>query len=78
MGRGLIPGVGGMTAASAVALSRGSRGQGSRRRSQPRVRMARASARRAPARRAASRKLKFGSPAWQKKYKVGAFAKRRR
>lgn len=33
----------------------------------------------APARaRAGARKLKFGSPAWQKKYRVGAFAKRRK
>lgn len=28
--------------------------------------------------RAGARKLKFGSPAWQKKYRVGAFSKKRR
>jgi hypothetical protein len=27
--------------------------------------------------RKAARKLKFGSPAWQKKYKVGKFAKKK-
>jgi hypothetical protein len=60
-----------MTPASRVALSRGTRTSGPRRR--------RASNRAAPKRRRSSarkrngRKMKFGSPAWQKKYKVGKY-----
>jgi len=71
MGQGFIPGVAHMAAASRVALSRGRAGPKRRRRKASKV------ARRT--RRAkGSRKMKFGSPAWQKKYKVGRFAKRRR
>lgn len=75
-----------MTPASQRALF-----SGGPRRAAGRSRRARASAparRRAPARaragvgarraRAGGRKLKFGSPAWQKKYRVGAYAKRRK
>jgi len=61
-----------MAPASRVALSKGTRTSGPRRR--------RASNRAAPRRRKASarkrnggRKMKFGSPAWQKKYKVGKY-----
>jgi hypothetical protein len=46
-----------------------------RRRKARKSRGVRASSRR---RNGSGRKLKFGSPAWQRKYRVGKFAKRRR
>jgi len=74
MGIGLIPGRATMTPASNAQISRGSRRPGRRRRKKTRAK-GRA---RAPRRAKRSRKMKFGSPAWQKKYKVGRFAKKRR
>lgn len=78
MGVGLIPGRATMTPASnaqiamraprrATRRARSSSATGS-------VRRRKQGAKRA----AAGRKMKFGSPAWQKKYKVGRFAKKRR
>lgn len=71
-----------MTAASRRALMPGrsaTRSNGRRsRRSAPRTtRRARSSSRPSARRASSGRKLKFGSPAWQKKYRVGKFAKRR-
>ena len=64
-----------MTPASRAALfPRGSSGGG--RRAKRRKRKAGSSATRS--RRKGSRKLKFGSPAWQKKYSVGKFSKKRK
>lgn len=65
-----------MTPASRIALTQGVRngnGNGTRRRR----RKAKAAAAPRRARKAkGSRKMKFGSPAWQKKYRVGKFAKK--
>lgn len=75
MGQGFIPGTASMTPASRVALARGTRTRSSGRR----PRRAAKQARRASPRRARrAGRMKFGSPAWQKKYRVGAFAKKRR
>lgn len=75
MGQGFIPGTASMTPASRVALARGTRGT---RASGRRPRRTAKQARRASPRRARAGRMKFGSPAWQKKYRVGAFAKKRR
>lgn len=84
MGSLIVPpggfaGVAQMTPASRQALSpmgraavRSSRRQGVKVGSVRRRRKTRAKGKRS------GRKMKFGSPAWQKKYKVGKFAKRRR
>lgn len=62
-----------MTPASRAALRGvGARANGPRRRKR-RTKKAKASARR----RSGGRKMKFGSPAWQKKYRVGRFAKKK-
>lgn len=63
-----------MTPASQRALfpSRGGGNGGTRRR-----RAKKSPKRAAKARRGTGRKMKFGSPAWQKKYKVGRFAKKK-
>lgn len=66
-----------MTPASRAALAGGVRRAPSRRRTKKKRA---SSARRSSSRkRGTSRKskLKFGSPAWQKKYRVGKFAKKR-
>lgn len=65
-----------MTAASRRALFP----SGSGRATTGRRRRTKSSSRRRMRTRAKSggRKLKFGSPAWQRKYKVGKFAKKRR
>ena len=68
-----------MTPASRAMLSRGStrtaRAGGRRRR---RKGSTKAKGRVRARARSTGRKIKFGSPAWQKKYRVGAFAKRRK
>ena len=68
-----------MTPASRAALSRGgaSRGSSSRRRRRKSGRV-KAKRGRSAKRRASGRKMKFGSPAWQRKYRVGKFAKGRK
>lgn len=65
-----------MTPASRASWFRPGRssGSGKRRSSKSGRRKTKTSARR---KRASTRKLKFGSPGWQKKYKVGRFAKKR-
>lgn len=63
-----------MTPASKAALARGVTGMRQVRRKR-RVKRAAGKVRRA--KRSGGRKMKFGSPAWQKKYRVGKFAKRR-
>jgi len=62
-----------MTPASRLALTRGT----TRTAASPRRKRRRASKAAAPKRRAkaSGRKMKFGSPAWQKKYKVGKYRK---
>lgn len=66
-----------MTPASRIALTQGApRAAGSRRRRRAKTKKAKM-ARRAK-RVSRGRKMKFGSPAWQRKYKVGRFAKKRR
>jgi hypothetical protein len=68
-----------MTPASKAALTgvRGvTRGSGRRRRRKVKAKGRRRSTR--AKRSSGGRKMKFGSPAWQKKYRVGKFAKRRR
>lgn len=73
-----------MTVASRAALSRGgsSRGPSRSRRRKGRKTKARRpiSAKRSTRRtkRGGGRRMKFGSPAWQRKYRVGKFAKKRR
>lgn len=67
-----------MTPASRLALTRGTAGSrsgsgGPRRKRRTAKRARRAAP--ARARKAGGRKLKFGSPAWQRKYKVGKFRK---
>lgn len=62
-----------MTPASRLALTQGApRATGQRRRRRS------ASKKRAARSKGGSRKMKFGSPAWQKKYRVGKFRKKRR
>jgi hypothetical protein len=64
-----------MMPASRHALTKGSRSSGGRRR---RTKKKKAKAtRRASGKKRSGGKMKFGSPAWQKKYKVGKFAKKR-
>jgi len=75
---GGIAGFSQMTPASRLALFPPGRGNGGTRRR----RKAKASGKRkmrASGKRRASggRKMKFGSPAWQKKYRVGKFAKKK-
>lgn len=68
-----------MTPASRIALTQGTgttRSVGGRRRRRS-GKKAKA-AKRTRAKRSGGRKMKFGSPAWQKKYRVGKFAKKRR
>jgi len=71
-----------MTSASRWALLGYGRKGGARTSSGPKRRRKRGkTAEKRTARRAkksGSRKLKFGSPAWQKKYKVGRFNKKRK
>jgi hypothetical protein len=62
-----------MTPASRASLFRGSRGPSRRRAATRKRRKVRASGKKR--RSNGKRKLKFGSPAWQKKYKVGRFRK---
>lgn len=64
-----------MTPASRARLSQIPRGNGGGGRRRRRKAKKAASGRR---RRSGGRRLKFGSPAWQKKYRVGRFAKKRR
>lgn len=67
-----------MTPASRVALFPGGRSasrSSGRRKKARRSKTARSSS---STRRSGSRKPKFGSPAWQKRYRVGKFAKKRR
>lgn len=62
-----------MTPASRAALSpRGMRSGGGKRRRRKATK-----AKRTTRRAKGGRKMKFGSPAWQKKYKVGRHAKKR-
>lgn len=68
-----------MTPASRAALFPGGRSGGAksttrRRRSSKRTKKASGSGKR----RTSGRKMKFGSPAWQKKYKVGKHAKKKK
>lgn len=65
-----------MTPASRARLAQG-RGlaSGGRRRRKAKASRKRTSSRK---RKSSSRRMKFGSPAWQKKYKVGRFARRRK
>lgn len=58
-----------------AALTRGVRGIVGRRRRRAKKKANRAHAKRASSRKK-GRKLKFGSPAWQKKYKVGKFRRK--
>lgn len=76
---GGVAGFAQMTPASRLSLfppgrSTASRGGRSRKRKSARRKTSRTSTMRAKSH---SRKLKFGSPAWQRKYKVGKFAKKR-
>jgi len=63
-----------MTPASKAALGGRSSARSSGRRKRKTVRASRSKTAR-NGRKASGRKLKFGSPAWQKKYKVGKFRK---
>ena len=66
-----------MTPASRIALTQGStRSTGVRRRRRSKRASRSKSAR--SGRSKSGRKMKFGSPAWQKKYRVGKFANKRR
>lgn len=66
-----------MTPASRLALTQGAtRSSPTRRTRRKSTRRAKAAKRRAAPRAKRSRKMKFGSPAWQKKYRVGKFAKK--
>lgn len=65
-----------MTPASRRALFPGGARTNGGGRGRRRKRKAKATRARARARKGA-RKMKFGSPAWQKKYRVGKFAKKR-
>jgi len=64
-----------MPFASRLALAGGRKGSSGRRR-----RRKKTSAKKGKRARTSKRKskMKFGSPAWQKKYKVGKFAKKKR
>lgn len=69
--------IGQMMPASKAALAKGTRrakGTGGPRK---RRRRAKAFKKARTTRRKSGKKMKFGSPAWQKKYRVGAFAKKR-
>lgn len=64
-----------MTPASRASLFPG----GSRRATTGRRRRKKSASRKTTrAKRGGGRKMKFGSPAWQKKYRVGKFAKKKR
>lgn len=72
---GGIAGFNQMTWASRAALTGGrSSSTGGRRRRKRKTK----AAKRATSRKSSGRKMKFGSPAWQKKYKVGKHAKKRK
>lgn len=62
-----------MMPASRIALTKGTRAGGGTRR---RKRKAKATMRRASRKRSGGRKMKFGSPAWQKKYRVGKYRRK--
>lgn len=64
-----------MTPASRLALTGGRTMNSTRRRRRKATKKKARSA--SGSRRGKTRKLKFGSPAWQKKYRVGRFAKKR-
>lgn len=66
-----------MTPASKAALSRGVRSGGPRRRRRKATKVARAARKRTKSKKGGGR-MKFGSPGWQKKYRVGKFAKKKR
>lgn len=81
MGQGFIPGMAQMAPASRVALNqRGSRRPLRRRRKKASSPSGSRRRRKGGGKRAAARgrKMKFGTPAWQKKYRVGRYAARRR
>lgn len=65
-----------MTWASRLAL-RSANGTTSRRRKRKSKKARGRRAKKAKRASGGTRKMKFGSPAWQKKYKVGKFAKKR-
>lgn len=65
-----------MTPASRGALLAPGRGGGGGRRRRRKT-AKKATRRRASGKKRSGGKLKFGSPAWQRKYKVGRFAKKR-
>jgi hypothetical protein len=67
-----------MTPSSRRALTVGApRSTGQPKRRKKRGRTSQSARRASPKRkRSSGRKMKFGSPAWQKKYKVGRFAKK--
>lgn len=66
-----------MTPATKARFGQAVRGNGGTRTAGRRRRRSKGSAtkRTARARKSSGRKMKFGSPAWQKKYKVGKFRK---
>jgi len=65
-----------MTPASKAAWFQPSRSSGSRRKRSKKARAARSTSSRSSRKRSkGGRKMKFGSPAWQKKYKVGKYAR---
>lgn len=66
-----------MTPASRRALFPGQRSRGSSRRTRRTAVARAASSKPRRSKRSGKSKMKFGSPAWQKKYKVGRFAKKR-
>lgn len=68
-------GFGQMTLASKLALTGGKMGQRRRKKRKGKSTRSSKTAKRA---KSTKRKLKFGSPAWQKKYRVGKFAKKKR
>ena len=67
-----------MTPASRVALFPGQRSRGASRKRSGTSRRRRSTSTRKRGSSKSGRKLKFGSPAWQKKYGVGRFAKKRK
>jgi len=67
-----------MTPASRLSLGqRGTRGTSKRRRKKGKKTRKASSTRRRKSTKKRKSKMKFGSPAWQKKYKVGKYAKRK-
>lgn len=75
---GGFAGVSQMAPASRASLFPGRRSSGNGSSRRRKRRKMKGSARRSTKRRSGSRKLKFGSPAWQRKYKVGKFARKRK